>query len=429
MKITALVSLVAAVLITTQASPLRVPPRHGHPLPLAPRSNAVAEAVDQPSPVLKNPPRHGHAVPLERNPNYRPNIKAHIAKMNSRYGNGKLHARSTGRVPVVNVEHDLEYYGNVSVGSPAQVFKLNFDTGSADIWFPSSTCKSTGCKKHTRFNSAQSSTFKKDGRSWKIKYGDESNASGILGSDIVNVGGISVRQTVGLATYESEQFGSSPEDGLFGLGFNTIESVSGVETFLDNAIAASALTQPVVSVFLPSFRRNGGEGGEYLFGAIDSSKYTGELTYIDVSKRGYWQIPMDDITFNGQSIGQASEGIVDTGTTLVIIGTAAAEAVHNNIPGAVFRPETINESAYWTVPCTLKTSTDNVGFTLGGKTFDVPLADVAYEALNDGSKDCYSGIQGGQDNLWILGDVFIKNNYCVFDQGAAPRIGIAPLKY
>src|SRR5690554_3227406 len=106
MKIIALVSLAAAVLITTQASPLRIPPRHGHPLPLAPRSNAVAEAVDQPSPILKNPPRHGHAVPLERNPNYRPNIKAHIAKMNGRYGNGKLHARSTGTVPVVNVEHD-----------------------------------------------------------------------------------------------------------------------------------------------------------------------------------------------------------------------------------------------------------------------------------------------------------------------------------
>jgi hypothetical protein len=75
---------------------------------------------------------------------------------------------------------------------------------------------------------------------------------------MVNVGGITVRQTIGLATSESTQFGSSPADGLFGLGFDSIESVSGVRTFMDNAIAAGVLAQPVVSVFLPSERRFNG---------------------------------------------------------------------------------------------------------------------------------------------------------------------------
>ena len=301
--------------------------------------------------------------------------------------------------------------------------------GSSDIWFPSSTCTATACTSHTRFNTAKSSTFQKDGRKWKISYGDKSSASGILGSDIVNVGGVSVRQTIGLATAESRQFERSPEDGLFGLGFNKIESVSGVKTFMDNAIAAGAVSQPVVSVFLPSVRRNGGAGGEYLFGGIDSTKYTGDLTYINVSDKGYWQIPMDDITYNGKSLGQASEGSVDTGTTLVVISTAAAAAVHTSIPGAKFNPGTDTEEAYWSVPCSLQKSTDNVGFTLGGKTFNIPVADVAYEDVGDNTGICYSGIQGGQDDLWILGDVFIKNNYCVFDQGATARIGVAPLKY
>ncbi|KAF9979447.1 hypothetical protein BGZ65_006557 [Modicella reniformis] len=381
---------------------------------------------------LRFPPKHGHAIPLERNPNYIHNTKAQIHKMSNRYGNRlrtKVLAGSTGKVPLVNVDHDTEYYGSVSVGTPAQVFKLNFDTGSSDIWFPSINCTSTICESHNRFNSVNSSTFQKDGRSWEITYGDHSNASGILGSDIVSVGGVAVRQTIGLATQESSQFEGSPEDGLFGLGFNTIESVRGVQTFLDNAIAAGLLAKPVVSVFLPSYRRNGGVGGEYLFGGIDSTKLTGDLTYIKVSQRGYWQIPMDDITFNGSSLGQASEGIVDTGTTLVIIGDAAAKAVHDKIPGSVNTPATSTDPAYWSVPCSLQTSTDNVGFTLGGTTFNVPVADVAYEDLGDGSGNCYSGIQGGQDDLWILGDVFIKNNYCVFDQGKIPRIGIAPLNY
>ncbi|KAF9923356.1 hypothetical protein FBU30_006572 [Linnemannia zychae] len=394
MKVTALVSLAVAVLAIADASPLKVSPKHGH------------------------------AVPLTRNPNYKHNTKAQIAKMNRRYPGINILAGSTGSVPLTDVSPDLEYYGTVSVGTPGQNFKLDFDTGSSDIWFPSSSCTTTACKKHARFNSANSSTFQKDGRKWTISYGDGSSASGILGSDMVNVGGISVRQTIGLATSESTQFGSSPEDGLFGLGFNTIESVSGVKTFLDNAIAAGALASPVVSVFLPSERRNGGVGGSYLFGGIDSTKYTGSLTYVPVTQQGYWQIHISDATVNGVSLGQSSEGIIDTGTTLIIVGDAAASAIHKNISGAINDPYN-----GWLVPCSLKTSTGNIGFQMGGKIFTVALADLAYEDMGDGSGNCFSGVQGGQNGLWILGDVFIKNNYCVFSQTSSPSIGIAPLAY
>ncbi|KAF8976241.1 hypothetical protein BGZ46_008421 [Entomortierella lignicola] len=392
MKITALVSLAAAVLAFTDASPIHRP----------------------------NP--KGHAVPLTRNPHYKHNTKAQIAKLNKRYPGLNILAGSTGKVPLTDVSPDTEYYGSVSVGTPAQTIKLDFDTGSSDIWFPSTSCTTSACKKHTRFNTANSSTYQKDGRSWTISYGDGSSAKGTLGSDIVSVGGISVRQTIGLATSESSQFGSSPEDGLFGLGFDTIESVSGVKTFMDNAIAAGALAQPVVSVFLPSERVFNGQGGQYLFGGIDSTKYSGSLTYVPVSQKGYWQIAIDDVGYNGQSLGQSSQGIVDTGTTLIIVGDDAAQAIHNNIDGATNDPNN-----GWLVPCSLSSSTDKISFTMAGKAFNVALADLAFEDVGDGSGNCVSGVQGGQDDLWILGDVFIKNNYCVFSQTSSPSVGIAPL--
>ncbi|KAF9960975.1 hypothetical protein BGZ72_005278 [Mortierella alpina] len=397
MKITALVSLAVAVLAFTDATPIDRRPHGSH---------------------------GGHSVPMTRNPHFKHNTKAQIAKLNKRYPGLKILAASSGSVPLVDVQNDLEYYGTVSVGTPAQNFKLDFDTGSSDIWFPSSTCTTAACMKHTRFKSTASSTYQKDGRAWSISYGDGSGASGILGSDLVNVGGISVRQTIGLATKESTQFGSSPEDGLFGLGFDSIESVSGVKTFMDNAIAGGLLSQPVVSVFLPSVRRNGGVGGEYLFGGIDSTKYSGSLTYVPVTKQGYWQVLIQDASFNGASLGQTSQGIIDTGTTLVIVGDAAAAAIHKKIPGSINDPNN-----GWLVPCSVSSSTANVGFAMGGKTFNVPVADLAYEDVGDGSGKCVSGIQGGQDGLWILGDVFIKNNYCVFSQTSSPSIGIAPLAY
>jgi len=165
------------------------------------------------------------------------------------------------------------------------------------------------------------------------------------------------------------------------------------------------------------------QGGEYVFGGIDSSKFTGSLTYIPVSQEGYWQIAIDDAGYSGQSLGQSSQGIVDTGTTLIIVGDAAAQAIHDNISGATNDPNN-----GWLVPCSVAQDTTNyVSFSMGGTNFQVPLADLAYEDLGDGSGNCFSGVQGGQNDLWILGDVFIKNNYCVFSQTSSPSIGIAPL--
>lgn len=312
----------------------------------------------------------------------------------------------------------------MQIGNPPQTFNLNFDTGSADIWFPSQSCKTKSCTAHTRYNASSSTTYRKDGRLWAITYGDGAGANGILASDMVNVGGIQVRQTIGLATNETEDFATSPEDGLFGLGFGAIQSVPGVKTFMDNAIAAKAIALPVVSAYLPSVRRNGGKDGHYLFGAIDDTKFQGNLTYVPVTQQGYWQITIQDIAFNGNSLNHTSEGIIDTGSTLIMVSDAAATSIHKHVNGSSYS----QDFKGWVVPCSLANVTGTVSFTMASKPFEVPLAELAWESITEGSETCFSGIQGGADGLWILGDVFIKNNYCVFDHSIQASIGIAPLK-
>ncbi|KAF9369143.1 hypothetical protein CPB97_003876, partial [Podila verticillata] len=110
MKITALVSLAVAVLAFTEASPIDRRPQ---------------------------PDNNGHSVPLTINKNFKHNGRAQIAKLAARYPQLGLQERfahlrnnaaSSGHVPLTDVPTDLEYYGSVSVGTPAQVVKLDFDT-------------------------------------------------------------------------------------------------------------------------------------------------------------------------------------------------------------------------------------------------------------------------------------------------------------
>ncbi|KAF9371641.1 hypothetical protein BGX21_005058, partial [Mortierella sp. AD011] len=350
-----------------------------------------------------------------------------MAKASRRYPHfnlgPRLKASETGSIGLADFNDDIEYYGSVKIGTPGQIMRFDFDTGSADIWFPSVYCKAAACNNHKRFNPAKSRTYRRDGRPWEIGYDDNSGASGILGSDIVDVGGIKVRQIIGLSTVETADFKSDPPDGMFGLAFQPEESVKGVKTFMENAIAAGVIAKPIFSAFLPSKRRNGGQHGSYLFGAIDRSRYIGELTYVPVTKKDYWQIHVSNVKVEGKSLNIASEVIIDTGTTIVLVGDTAAAAIHNNIRGSRYS----KKDGGWILPCSVRNSKGSASFTIGGKDFHVPFADIVDEPIDQGSDMCSSNIQGGEDGVWTLGDVFIKNNYCVFDHSHNPSVGIAPL--
>jgi hypothetical protein len=122
------------------------------------------------------------------------------------------------------------------------------DTGSSDLWVKSTEIVSSGKSNgDPSFDAGKSSTYKLiDGASWDITYGDQSGASGIVGTDHVQIGDITVEnQAVELATSISDQFSTMAGSGLCGLSWGTINTVQPqkVKTIVENMIEQGDISE------------------------------------------------------------------------------------------------------------------------------------------------------------------------------------------
>ncbi|KAJ1959722.1 hypothetical protein GGI12_004187 [Dipsacomyces acuminosporus] len=187
------------------------------------------------------------------------------------------------KLPVKEYGYGIEYYGEVGIGTPPQMFKLDLDTGSGDVWLAGEQCKV--CSRHKKFNPKKSSSYKAEGRKWGISYGDGSFASGYTARE------------------------------------------------------------------------------------------------------------------------QATE-------------------FHRGIPSAE------NSDIYgWILPCnTEQVVPGNVTFKIAGVDFSVPIKNLVREPVKGLDGWCFSAVTSGASNFIILGDIFLRSNYVVFDRGNA-RVGIAPSKH
>lgn len=330
---------------------------------------------------------------------------------------------------------NAQYYGPVSIGTPEQNFKVVYDTGSSNTWVPGKDCS---VHKSDKYDHTKSTTYIANGSSFSILYGSGA-VQGVIDADNVSIGGLVA--TAHLFAETTKEPGITWDagrfDGILGFGWPAI-AVNGIPPFFNTLVAQGKLDAPVFSFY---FGKTSGAlprtGGELTLGGADPAHFEGgELSYVPVSKKGYWQVTAANMTVGADTVKKdAFEVVLDTGTSLLALPLLEAIKINSKlgclnigIECEFIKPNPNDPSTTCPDPATLPALT----VTLGGKAYELSGDDLLVKITTGGQTVCLSGIMGFPGPLpggigAILGDVFLKKFYASFDVGQA-RVGLAPAK-
>jgi len=327
---------------------------------------------------------------------------------------------SAGDAVPISDYQNAQFFGPIKIGG--QDFKVIFDTGSANVWVPGKACPFRTCWLHPRYNEAKSKTYEKDGRQYKVQYGS-GPVEGVFSKDTVTVGSIDVKGQP-FAEVSKVSFGplnlafaAGKFDGLMGLGFKSISQYQ-IPTPFEAMIEQKLIDEPVFAFYL---QQDASQQGELLFGGIDKSHYTRELVDVPLTSETYWEVSLDAMTFGGKPvISSAQKAIIDSGTSLLAGPKEQVAALAQQVGAkSVFGKEYI-------VDCSKRSSLPDLKVTLGGQEFTLTSEDYVLQV----SSQCLFAFMGidvppPHGPLWIMGDIFMRKYYCVFDYGNK-KMRIAP---
>jgi len=316
-------------------------------------------------------------------------------------------------VPLTNFIN-AQYFAEITLGTPPQTFKVVLDTGSSNLWVPSTRCSSIACFLHAKYDSKQSSTYKENGTEFAIHYGTGS-LEGVISQDVLTIGDLKVKKQDFAESVKEPglAFAFGKFDGILGLGYDTIAVQHVVPPFY-NMLNNNLLDEPVFTFWMGDIADGeGSPGGEAVFGGIDESHYTGKISYAPVRRKGYWEVELDSVSFGDETLELENTGAaIDTGTSLIALPTDIAEILNKEIGASK------SWNGQYTIDCAKIPELPELTFTFAGKKYPISASDYILNVQGS----CISSFTGFDipeplGPIWIIGDVFLRKYFTVYDLG------------
>jgi aspergillopepsin I len=324
------------------------------------------------------------------------------------YGRKDIERRGTIETGEAAPWDSLWYQCTVGVGD--QSFTLQFDSGSADLWIPAPQIESEIGSQHTFYEPSSSATL--TGASWYQGYGEVNTASGVVYTDTVTFGSITLQnQPVEVAT--STTFDDIGYDGILGisLGQNGISPSGTFPTFLNSVY--DLLEEPV---FTAKLTRPSETMGFYTFGYIDVDTLGGQTvlsTSVFPTEPGYWAFPSTVANIGGNLISIPDNvAIADTGTTLIKINELVLNEIYSLLGGGC------DTTGLGNTPCIFPQNADIPSITLYVGEYGVTLdpEDLIFSPAGGEYQDYYVGsVQPSTEGFDVFGDYFLRNIYAIFN--------------
>ena len=303
--------------------------------------------------------------------------------------------------------NDLSYMAVVNLGSTGSQYYMLLDSTGSQSWIYGSDCTLQVCQSHNTFGSANSDSLTTSSSTFNVGYGT-GNVSGILGTDNVTLAGLTVPLTFGIVSDASSDLLNYPMDGILSLG----QASAGDATFMNSLSQQNLVPSKLWGVRLSRHVHNtNGNDGEIDFGSPNTDLYSGSLAYSTaIADSSFWEIGIDGAGVDGKAadIGSSRTAILDTGTSYIYMPPSDAQAIHSLISGSKQDGET------FTIPCSTQSI---VQISVSNVNYNISYQDIVGDTTDEGTT-CGSKIISRETfgpNRWLVGDVFLKNVYTVFD--------------
>ncbi|KAF3764418.1 acid protease [Cryphonectria parasitica EP155] len=395
--------------------------------------------------------------------------------------------------------HDSTYVVNVTVGTPGQPVSLQLSPSASDTWVideRSGYCTyseyvSTGegeddydyvtvnnclwgtfspgnSSTYTLIDTGDDDDYYYDDGSFSGSTNEGSYAEGEYISDVLTVGGMSVSNlTMGLVNYTYGGMFTSTYIGVLGIGYND----SSYDNLPNRLQEEGLINSTAYSIWVDDETAS---SGNLLFGAIDTTKFDGNLTRLQ-SEYSYYMMMIQVIGINGSTStsggpiaitdDQDDDDSDSSGTyysdeylftaiysppdTVSTLPTTIATQIWS-MSGAYFH--SVLEMAVISCDASSDTTT-NFTLQLGGEgslgpiittymsDLVIPETDVNVTALiaeytyydededeTDTTNLCLFGVQNYTASSYTLGSTLLRRTYSVFDL-VNNEVAIAPVKF